>query len=293
MAKSIKTLEEVFTAKYPQYAKNLIGTFEEANGVPAEWRNVTRVTLHEFVQLLTNKVALNTARFYCAMFKAVLNLYKDEVDLPDDYQKILQIRGEASVSTWLTEEDIDKLLAYQPKNSTELLVRDQFVLGCLTGARYSDYTRLSEGCIEEVHLMDAEGNDKSFKKIVYVSQKTHIKSEVPLSPAAERIISCGSAIGRTTIVTFNSTIRDVCRKSGITDRVRIYHGEKDLEGEKWEFVSSHTARKSFATNVYLRSRDIFLVSKYMGHTSVEMTAAYILSIGDAPQAVRDFFEKFT
>ena len=72
----------------------------------------------------------------------------------------------------------------------------------------------------------------------------------------------------------------------------IFHKGEDVVGEKWQFVTSHTARKSFATNVYLRCRDIFLISKYMGHSSVDMTATYIMSVGDAPEEVKQYFEKF-
>jgi site-specific recombinase XerD len=44
---------------------------------------------------------------------------------------------------------------------------------------------------------------------------------------------------------------------------------------KWEFVSSHTARRSFATNLYLRGADLYSISQMMGHASVEMTQNYL------------------
>ncbi|UVV52623.1 hypothetical protein NXY15_24270 [Bacteroides thetaiotaomicron] len=52
--------------------------------------------------------------------------------------------------------------------------------------------------------------------------------------------------------TFNNNIRNICRKAGITEAVKVFKAGKEVEGEKWEFVSSHTARRSFATNLYLR-----------------------------------------
>ena len=94
------------------------------------------------------------------------------------------------------------------------------------------------------------------------------------------------------MTTFNKTIRSICKKCGINETTQIFHKGEDIIGEKWQFVTSHTARKSFATNVYLRCRDIFLVSKYMGHSSVDMTATYIMSVGDAPEEVKQYFEKF-
>ena len=52
-------------------------------------------------------------------------------------------------------------------------------------------------------------------------------------------------------------------------------GKDIMEGEKWEFVSSHTARRSFATNLYLRGADLYSISQMMGHASVEMTQNYL------------------
>lgn len=75
--------------------------------------------------------------------------------------------------------------------------------------------------------------------------------------------------------TFNNNIRNICRKTGITEAVKIFKAGKEVEGEKWEFVSSHTARRSFATNLYLRGADLYSISQMMGHASVEMTQNYL------------------
>lgn len=273
------SLRDAFRLKYPKYTQ-ILDVFEQANLCPAEWESITKVNLYKFTEFVQSKVAKNTAKYYCAMLKSVLSLYSDEVELPKDYAKILSLRGETSVSTWLTDTDIEKLLRFKPETEVQNLVVNQFLLGCLTGARYSDYSRFTKA------------NLSSNGKIVYVSQKTKIKAEIPMSEAAERIILDGSAIGEVSLNTFNANIRSICRRCGITDEVNIFHGGDEHVGPKCDFVSSHTARKSFATNVYLRCRDIFLVSRYMGHSSVDMTAKYILSVGDAPQEVREYFEQF-
>lgn len=272
------TLREAFSQKYPKYVQ-ILNVYEQANLCSADWENITKVNLSRFADELQNRVARNTAKYYCAMLKSVLSLYSDEVELPKDYAKVLSVKGEASVSTWLNEKEIEKIVAYEPHSDTERIVKSQFILGCLTGARYSDYSRFTAANITD-------------GKIVYVSQKTKIKAEIPLSEAAERIILNGSAIGEVTLNTFNTTIRTICYKSGIRAVTQVFHKGEEMNGEKWRFVTSHTARKSFATNVYLRCRDIFLVSQYMGHSSVDMTATYILSVGDAPEAVKKYFERF-
>lgn len=272
------TLKDAFKRKYPKYLR-ILDVFEQVNGCPAEWGNITKVNLNRFAEALQERVAKNTAKYYCAMLKSVLSLYSDEVSLPKDYNKELSVKGETSVCAWLTESEIDLLVNYMPENETERIVINQFILGCLTGARFSDYSRFTSANI-------------STGKLVYVSMKTKIKSELPLSTAVERIIMNALSKGSVSMTTFNKTIRSICKKCGINETTQIFHKGEDVIGEKWQFVTSHTARKSFATNVYLRCRDIFLVSKYMGHSSVDMTATYIMSVGDAPEEVKQYFEKF-
>lgn len=272
------TLKDAFKRKYPKYLR-ILDVFEQVNGCHAEWDNITKVNLNRFAEALQERVAKNTAKYYCAMLKSVLSLYSDEVSLPRDFSKELSVKGETSVCAWLTESEIDLLVNYTPENETERIVINQFILGCLTGARFSDYSRFTSANI-------------STGKLVYVSMKTKIKSELPLSTAVERIIMNDLSKGSVSMTTFNKTIRSICKKCGINETTQIFHKGEDVIGEKWQFVTSHTARKSFATNVYLRCRDIFLVSKYMGHSSVDMTATYIMSVGDAPEEVKQYFEKF-
>lgn len=272
------TLKDAFKRKYPKYLR-ILDVFEQVNGCAAEWDNITKVNLNRFAEALQERVAKNTAKYYCAMLKSVLSLYSDEVSLPRDFSKELSVKGETSVCAWLTESEIDLLVNYTPENETERIVVNQFILGCLTGARFSDYSRFTSANI-------------STGKLVYVSMKTKIKSELPLSTAVERIIMNDLSKGSVSMTTFNKTIRSICKKCGINETTQIFHKGEDVIGEKWQFVTSHTARKSFATNVYLRCRDIFLVSKYMGHSSVDMTATYIMSVGDAPEEVKQYFEKF-
>ena len=277
----MKTFIEALTESKPKYAHRLVELYTQATGEIPRWDNMTKANLYALTRHLQEVLAQNSAKTYANMVKAVMGAYSDQITFPEGYEKILRIKGEATASTWLTDCDIESLIDYYPSgmNETRRLVKNQFILGCLTGARWSDYSDFTERNI-------INGN------LVYVSKKTGIRSEIPCSPAVERILREENVSGSVSTMHFNRTIRDLCQNAGINDAVKVFHGGQMLEGEKWQFVSSHTARRSFATNVYLRCRDIFMVSRYMGHSSVDMTAKYILSIGDAPQEIKDYFEQF-
>ena len=129
-----------------------------------------------------------------------------------------------------------------------------------------------------------------------MSKKSHTRAEIPLSPVVERIIEDNEAndlTGEVSDVTFYKTIRVICKNVGIDERVKLYQAGKYIGGEKWAFISSHTARRSFATNLYLRGADLYLISKLMGHSSVSMTEGYIVcGLRDLPEKVLQYFQTF-
>lgn len=279
----METLREAFLAKYPNYP-NILNMFEEANGCKAEWGNITKPRLAKFVSYMSDRIAATSLKTYCAMLKATLRLYSDVVELPKGYESVLSPRKDLSQQTWLTDAEIEKLLNYEPRNTYERIVRNQFCLGALTGARHSDYIKFS--------LSDIVGDT-----LAYVSVKTHVKTEIPLAPAVSRILEENERLGisgrKLADSSFNDNIRNICRACGITDRIKLYQAGEFSEGEKWEFISSHTARRSFATNLYLRGADLYSISVLMGHTSTEMTERYIVcGLRKMPDNVLEYFRQF-
>ena len=275
----VDKLETVFKRKYPRYAGRILAIWEIYTGTKPLWTSLSMNNLNKFREGLLAEVSINSAVTYGKMFKAVLSSCSDEVHIPNAYNRILAFKKEATLSTWLTEEEIDVLLHAATHNELERLVLTQFLLGCLTGARHSDFINFTEDNIRD-------------DKLVYVSQKSKIKSEIPLAPAVVRLIATRDGVGEVVESTFNRVIRRICEREGITQNTQVYRGGRYQHGPKYLFVSSHTARRSFATNLYLRCRDLYLVSTYMGHSRVDQTTKYIMSMGDAPVDVQAFFDRF-
>lgn len=273
------TLRQALNRKFPAIANRLIGIWDTYVETDFDFKNITKTNLVKFVDGLRSEVSLNSAGTYAKAVKSTLNEFNDQIKLPDGYQRYLTLKTEATISVWLTIEEIEALIAYEPKSEIETLVKSQFILGCLTGARHSDFINFTEENIQNDNL-------------VYISQKTKVRTELPLAERARQIILSGEAIGLVSDVTFNKYIKEICRKAGMTETVQIYRGGRFYTDAKHKFIASHTARRSFATNLYLRCHDLFRVSKYMGHSSVNVTASYIMSIGAAPPEVMEFFEKF-
>lgn len=280
------TLAEALRLKYPQ---NLIiaSKWTEATGTSFIWESLTKPNMACFATWLVNNLAQSSARQYCAKLKAVIEPYTDEVELPKDWRKYLTIRDDESQQTYLTESEIRRIIGYSPDTMTEATVQQQFILGCLTGARHSDYSRFTQANITPT------GN------LVYVSQKTHVKAELPLSPVAHRILFAkgtpfsGAYKREVSDTTFNDTIRTICRLCDIDQEIQLYRRGEFWRGAKYEAVSTHTSRRSFCTNLYLRCRDLLLVSRLAGHSSTAMTERYICcGLESMTELAMQYFEQF-
>ena len=277
----MESLKQSFLNKYPKYA-NLVDYYTKANGLnrEADWSDLSKIGLVNFVDYLQDSFAKSSAKTYCAVFKANLGLHSEEVTLPKDYTKILSLRGCISQNTWITDQEIERIIAYEPYGSIERLVRNQFVIEAVTGARNSDVLKFTK--------QNIVGD-----RLIYISQKTHIKSEIPLSNVVVRFLDDLEYVDKVVChSTFNKYVRQICRNVGINQRIKLFRRGSDCEGEKWEFISSHTGRRSFATNLYLRNADLYSISKLMGHADISTTVGYICCGARLTDKVLEYFKQF-
>ena len=145
--------------------------------------------------------------------------------------------------------------------------RDMFLIGAFTGLRYSDYSRIKPASIED-------GVIKSRNK------KTGIFTAVPVHWVVQEIIDRGYDFDHPLYEQkLNKQIKDVARLAGFTEDVsinRIIGGHStEIIKKKYELVSSHTARRSFATNAYKAGVPTLAIMKVTGHTREATFMRYI------------------
>lgn len=144
--------------------------------------------------------------------------------------------------------------------------RRLFLVGCYTGLRVSDFSRLNE-----VHI----GRYISIK-----TAKTGTSVVIPIHPVVREIISGGFDLSETlSTQKFNDQIKDLCRMAGITEQITVNKnvGGKNVEVvlPKYKLISSHTARRSFATNAYKSGVPTIAIMKITGHTKEDTFLKYI------------------
>lgn len=227
------------------------------------WEDLTRAGMYRLRDEFRQTCAPASARTYMATVKGFLARYEDERGISPEYRDILRNKADKPVKTWLDKEELSMLEGVEPLTETERLVKTRFLIGAYTGMRISDAMQVSE-------TNERDG------MLSYVAQKTGAEATVPCPEKVRALIADAQANDRDiSLMAYNRTLRGLCKRAGICRAVKTHRGGETREGPKWMFVSSHTARISFATNLANLGVPLIKLAGMMGHSSTQMTERYI------------------
>ena len=155
--------------------------------------------------------------------------------------------------------------------------RDLFLVGAFTGLRFSDSSKLTKNNIK----------DGFFE--VY-NRKTDVMTVIPIHWVIEDMLKSGYDFStRMYDQKLNKHIKEVAKMAGITEPVtltRVSGKERvSTTKPKCDWVTSHTARRSFATNAYLAGIPTISIMKITGHKRESTFMAYI-KVGERENAER-------
>lgn len=228
-----------------------------------DWKDLTKSNLYALRDQLREKLAPNSTKTYLAQYRALINRYEDEISLPKDWREIFRAKSEKPVKTFLTDAEIRDFAAVPPRNERERYVQAAFLCGCWTGARVSD-------------IMEFDENNIKDGMLTYVSKKTAIAASVPAKPCLwEYVRIVQDYPEKMYLMTYNRIVREIARRAGISESVKVYHAGESKTVKKWEALTSHSARGSFVTNLVAAGCSINDVQRLAGHTDPGMTARYV------------------
>lgn len=154
-------------------------------------------------------------------------------------------------------------------------VRDLFLIGCYTGLRFSDFTELRpENITYNGRVLDV------------VTRKTGQRVKIPLNPKVAAIMAkyAGQLPRSISGQKFNDYLKEVAQLAGLTELVQLSRTEGGLKItrtlDKWSAVTSHTARRSFATNAYKAGVNTIDIMKLTGHKTETSFMRYIKITAD-------------
>ena len=179
------------------------------------------------------------------------------------------IDDEEAFAVFLSMNEITRIYYFQGLTKKQERIRDLFIVGCLTALRYSDYSTLTKQNFEHDF-------------IVKTTKKTGKKVILPIHDYIREIYNKydGEVSSGLSIQHFNRYIKMICKKVGIVEDVTYSYtraGKLATETKpKYILISSHTARRSAATNMYLTGRlKTFEIMSLTGHTTEKSFFKYI------------------
>jgi len=181
---------------------------------------------------------------------------------------------------YLTFEDLTKIENISKNQLTDSLdnAKDWLIISCYTGQRISDFMRFTD---EQIRIE----NDKPL--LEFTQKKTGKNMTVPLHPKVLEILKKrkGKFPYKISDQKYNDFIKTVCKIAEINEPTK---GSKLVETEtdskvyrkktgmykKYDLVTSHIGRRSFATNFYGTIPTTFLIY-ITGHSTESMFLNYI------------------
>ena len=150
--------------------------------------------------------------------------------------------------------------------------KDLFIISARTGLRFSDLRHIGSATWDM-----SEGKET----LTILIQKTNDRLSIPLHKQVIEIYEKYKGVLPLPVdkSKYNEHVRLCAKLAGITENIATFEWEKGRpvmkDHKKYELISSHTGRRSFATNLYLVCKSPHYVMNLTGHQTEENFKRYI------------------
>lgn len=247
-----------------------LSKFAEQHRVEITTETLNDRVLEEFVDFLRVE-GLMKSTIYCIVtrIKTILRRMQEERVSVNRSCFDFSVENEVGGAIYLTTDEVQKIADMQIKKIELAIIRDVFIVGCLTGMRYSDYIELTSSNIVN-------------NTIVRRTKKTGETVMIPIHPLVREVLSRhGGEFPHyeDSQTNFNKVIKNICKRAGISGEVLVERtvGKKVVRKrvKRYRLVGSHTARRSFATNAYLSGISAARIMLLTGHRTEDAFFRYI------------------
>lgn len=295
----IKNGAENYTLNTCKVWSNFLGILKRFIQIsPFTWKDINKALADRFVSFMEkNGYMVTSINKYIICFKAMIQnamdqeLHNNLIALRAFSKKKIQETDKAK-EIYLTKTELQALYE-MPLEGLKDKVRDVFLVGCYTCQRFSDYARLEKENFTKTA--------KSTKVVRIVQEKTGNDVVIPilndnLLHIAEKY---GYDIPKVNDVILNRYIKQILKELSSTvpslarkERTLLTMKEREKEKQglvsferdnkgyvikpRYELVSSHTARRSGITNLYLSGNfDTYQMMSISGHRDEKTFYEYI------------------
>jgi integrase len=242
---------------------------------PITYESINIDFYEEYMNFLTHVkgYAKNTIGTRIKNLKVFMNYANDKHYTNNQGHRHLKFRKveETAETIYLSDKEIMTLYHLDlTKNKKLDRVRDLFIIGCYTGLRFSDLSQITPDKITN------NGTRLRVKTI-----KTGETVVIPLHPAIVAILKkYDSQLPRViSNQKFNDYLKDLGEQAELTENVSIAKTKRGLQVDtsynKFQLITVHTARRSFATNMFLAGVPSISIMKITGHRTEKAFMKYI------------------
>ncbi|GGM72995.1 integrase [Dyadobacter beijingensis] len=278
--KSVEGFKNANTIKtYRSHLKMLTAYQTDTKKKTIAFNDITLDFYHDFKRFMVEvkKYNENTQNKHTGLLKFFLNEAterKENDNIEFKSRRFSTPRKEVD-SIYLNEDEIKLLLKLDLSAEPRLeKVRDLFIVGCFTGLRFSDLTAIQ-----------AENISPDFKYLKTKTIKTDEYLEIPIHPIVRKVME--KYKGKTPnhlppVISnqkMNEYLKEIGEKANLSDDVALFEKKGKVRTQKkvskFSLITSHTARRSFATNEYLAGTPSYAIMAITGHRTEKAFLTYI------------------
>ena len=281
--KTGKLLNEV-TIRIYKRSRDLLIEFSKTKKKKIDFNNIDLDFYYDYTAFLTTKkkFSTNTIGKHIRTLKIFLN-DATERGLNSSFaykSKRFKIQGEPTDSIYLTETELQDIYNLDLYHNPRLdKVRDLFLVGCWTGLRFSDFSTITP-----------ENIKGDFIEIE--TQKTKNKVTIPIHSTVKAIMNKykekynNSLPPSISNAKMNEYIKEFAKevpslKDAITSKTYTKGGLNITKNfNRYELITTHTARRSFATNLYKDKVPAYTIMQITGHKTEKAFLSYIKVTND-------------
>ena len=246
---------------YPNIVSKLMGTKED-------WEDIDSAYYFRLCRAMDDYgCSVNYKGAIISKLKVVMNEgYKQKFHKNEEFRQFKRM-SEVPETIALSRAELDALLEFDKFTQMERKARDLFVIGVYSVARWEDYSRITAENISNGMLN-------------YEQLKTGKTVILPVSSRLQEALERNGGVApKLSQQKFNEAIKRCCKKIGMTDKLHVSKskGSERVSSshERWELVSSHTARRTGATMLYLAGVPAKRIMLCTGHSTESNFLRYV------------------
>jgi integrase len=261
---------DIDTDFYNKFKKWLLDSVYTRNGVEYHYTKNYIGTVFKNISVFMNKSGKKKLHGFTGHRDEDFKIESEDVDAiylnAEEIEKIYSLH--------LTEDLLLKNGFTKKKNSLRRVIaalseeRDSFLIGCYTALRHSDYSRIDVLNFNEnlVSIWTVKKDKKVYIPIHYRLREIMRRRNniLPRKISEQK---------------HNARIKIIGRLAGIDSDVLLSKTRggvrENTTGKKYGFITSHTCRRSGASNMYLAGIDVKFIQDILGHSKLEQTLRYI------------------